>query len=80
MCKLLDKPVEPEYKQMLRQVINENLIHASFNALECPEEQYCGCLGHKQKHIDIMVDKIWNMFRPVQIECAQGNEVKNDSN
>jgi hypothetical protein len=54
--------VEPEYKRMLREIINNNMVHASFEAINCADDQYRGCLGHKNKHIDIMVESIWQLF------------------
>ena len=62
----MKKTIEPEYKINIRRIIEDNLVHSNFEALLCPEDKYRGCLGHKYKHIDIMVDRIWNMFRPVQ--------------
>jgi hypothetical protein len=68
------REVEPEYKGKLRRTIEQNLIHANFYPLDCAEDEYTGCLGHKRKHIDIMVEQIWNMFRPVQVQAGMEME------
>lgn len=69
-------PDEPEYKRQIRMIIEENLVHACYSALDCPEDRYRGCYGHKQKHIDIMTDTICEMFDQSQVRDVGKGEDK----